>query len=288
MIVITGASGLVGTATLERLAKRGLAVRAMSSNETSAQRLRKLGAAETVIGDLRNDADVKRAITGAQILLHIPPAMQQDEADIGVRVVAAAQAAGVGRVVYVSCAHPQISALAHHTHKLQVEEAVLESGLPYTILQPSMFMQNVRYAWNSIVKDGALRFTWEPTQRFNLLDVADLGDVIEIALTSDTLRNGTYELTTDQSLTVTEMAACFSAALGRTITAGKQDFTEFAQMAKARGLPDWGINNLRDMSRYYDEHGYSGGNAFVLRHILGREPATYRDFVARLIAEMPA
>src|SRR6185437_10913518 len=113
-------------------------------------RLKALGITETILGDFRKDADVRRAVEGAASVFHVPPRFTEDEAAIGLRVVAAARAAGVGHIVFSSAFHPQMRKMDHHWSKLLVEEAVIESGLPFTILQPSMFMQNVRVEWSVI------------------------------------------------------------------------------------------------------------------------------------------
>ena len=141
MIVIFGASGAVGTPAIRHLARAGREIRAFTSNARSAERLSGLGVGETAIGDFRSDADVARAMAGADSVLLVSPRFTEDEAEIGIRVVEAAKAAGVGHLVYSSAFHPQLSKMDHHAAKLRIEEAVIESGLAFTIVQPSMFMQ---------------------------------------------------------------------------------------------------------------------------------------------------
>ena len=89
-ILVIGASGAVGLPTVRHLIKRGAKVRALSSKESSAVNLKSLGVAETVIGDVANDADVKRAFAGVTSVMHIPPRFREDEAKIGLRVLKAA------------------------------------------------------------------------------------------------------------------------------------------------------------------------------------------------------
>ncbi len=143
MIVIFGASGAVGTPAIRHLAQAGREIRAFTSNPRSAERLSGLGAGETAIGDFRSDADVARALAGADSVLLVSPRFTEDEAGIGIRVVEAAKSEGVGHLVYSSAFHPQLSKMDHHAAKLRIEEAVVESGLAFTIVQPSMFMQAI-------------------------------------------------------------------------------------------------------------------------------------------------
>src|SRR4051794_37009511 len=101
-ILITGASGAVGMPAIRHLVKRGAKIRALTSKDSSAANLKAMGVAETVIGDLTSDADVKRAMQGAASVLHIPPRFREDEAQIGFRVLNAAKAENVGHFVFSS------------------------------------------------------------------------------------------------------------------------------------------------------------------------------------------
>lgn len=285
MILIVGASGGVGLPTVRHLVQRGAQVRALTSNDTSAARLQKLGVAETVIGDFRRDADVKRAVDGVEAVFHIPPRFTEDEADIGLRVVAAARAAGVGHIVFSSAYHPQMRKMDHHWSKLLVEEAVIESGLPFTILQPAMFMQNIRVEWPTIVKRGVYPRPYSPHRKMALIDTEDLGEAAAIVLTQPQYRGATFELAGPDSLSHAEMAALLSEAWGREVRAEKRDLDEWAEWARTHGWKPWSIAAYRKMCAHYDAHGYPGGNKLVLRTILGREPGNYGMFVNRLLKE---
>src|SRR5438552_241694 len=120
MIAMIGGSGQVGTPTIRHLTKKGAYVRALTSSLASAERFRSLGVAETVVGDFRKEADVRRAVDGAASLVHICPRFTEDELEIGQRVIAAARDAGVGHFVFISVCHPQLHTLVHHWRKLLV------------------------------------------------------------------------------------------------------------------------------------------------------------------------
>ena len=285
MIVVIGASGAVGIPTIRHLVKRGARLRALTSSEASAQRLQALGVAETVVGDFRKDADVRRAIEGAASVLHVPPRFTEDEAAIGLWIVAAARAAGVGHIVFNSAFHPQMRKMDHHWSKLLVEEAVIESGLPFTILQPSMFMQNIRVEWPTIRERGVYLRPYSPHNKMSLIDTEDLGEAAAIVLTELKFRGATFELCSPDSLTTAEMAAILSESWGRPVRAEKRDLADWAAWAHGRGWAPWSIEAYRKMCRHYDEHGYPGGNPLVLSAILGRAPTGYRSFAQRFLAE---
>ena len=285
MIVIVGASGAVGTPTIRHLARAGAEVRALTSNPRSAERLSSLGVSGTVIGDFRSGEDVARALAGADAVLLVSPRFTEDEAEIGIRAVEAARTAGVEHFVYSSAFHPQLSKMDHHATKLRIEEAVIESGLAFTIVQPSMFMQNVRVEWREVVEEGVYPRPYSPDRKMSVIDTGDLGEAIARVLTDPTLRGGTYELCSGESLTHAEMAAIFSDVLGREIKAQKRSLDDWKAWAAERGWAPWSIEAYARMCNHYDEYGYSGGNALALRAILGREPTGYRAFAERFAAE---
>ncbi len=286
MIVIVGASGAVGTPAIRHLVRMGASVRALTSNPRSAERLTGLGVSGTVIGDFRSGADVARALAGAESVLLVSPRFTEDEAEIGIRAVEAAKAEGVGHFVYSSAFHPQMSRMDHHATKLRIEEAVIESGLAFTIVQPSMFMQNVRVEWREVVENGVYRRPYSPHRKMSVIDTGDLGEAIARVLTDPTLRGGTYELCSGDSVTHAEMAAIFSEVLGREVTAQKRSLEDWRSWAAERGWAKWSIEAYARMCDHYDAHGYPGGNALALRAILGREPTGYRAFAERFAAEM--
>jgi NAD(P)H dehydrogenase (quinone) len=287
-ILIAGASGAVGIPTIRHLVKRGQRIRALTSSEASSRRLLALGVAETVIGDFRKDSDVRRAVAGADIVFQIPPRFTEDEAAIGLRIVDAARAGGVGAYVFSSAFHPQMRKMDHHWAKLLVEEAVIESGLSYAILQPAMFMQNIRIEWPAIRDRGVYPRPYSPARKLRLVDTEDVGEAAAIVLTEPRFWGGTYELCGPDALSHAEMAAALAASWGRPVRAEKRDPDEWAIWAKAHGWSAWSIAAYRKMCAHYDAHGYPGGNPVVLSAILGRAPGGFAAFIDRFVAEQKA
>lgn len=288
MIVMVGASGAVGTPTLRNLAKLGAEVRALSSNEKSAERLRSLGASDVVIGDFRSAPDLAKALTGAKSVVLVSPRFTEDEAEVGIGVVEAARQAGVEHFVYSSAFHPQLRKMDHHWAKLRIEEAVVESGLGFTIVQPSMFMQNVRIEWAELAEHGIYPRPYSTERKMSVIDTEDLGEALARVLTDPSLRGGTFELCSNEQLTHSEMAVMLGEALGRPVRAEKRSVEDWADWAGERGWRPWSIQAYVKMCNHYDGHGYPGGNALALRAILGREPGGYRAFAERFVAEMGA
>ena len=244
-ILITGASGAIGLPTLRHLVKRGARVRALSSRESSAANLKSLGVAETVIGDLTSDADVARAMQGVASVMHIPPRFREDEAKIGLRVLKAAVDAKVGHFVFSSVFHPQMRDMDHHFNKLVVEEALIDSGLAFTILQPAMFMQNIRLEWPGIRDRGVYLRPYSPDQRMAMIDTEDYGEAAARVLTEPGYRGGIFELAGPDQLTTAEMAEGHRRGMGQAGACREAIDRRVEVMGQGEQLESLGRRSLR-------------------------------------------
>ena len=116
-------------------------MRSLVYRDAQVSETKVVGASETIVGDMRQEAVMSRAVEGVSLVYHICPNMSPYELEIGRHLISAAVPAGVDRIVYHSVLHPQIEAMPHHWAKLRVEEALFESEVGYTILQPAAYMR---------------------------------------------------------------------------------------------------------------------------------------------------
>lgn len=280
MITITGAAGNTGQALLRALRARGAAVRAMVSREASVAKVREAGASEVVIGNLRDEADVRRALEGATRVYHICPVMSDDELGIGRNVIAAAAANGVRHFVFHSLVHSQCDTLLHHRDKRYVEEALIESGLSYTFLKPTMYMQNMLLEWDAITQRGVYRLPYSENARMSLVDLDDVAQAAAVVLMQDGWSGGEFELCSGDNLTRVEMCKVLSGALGRPVHAQTMTIEEWKPIG-ARTRTPFQVELVARMFAHYDRYGLSGGNARVLQMMLGRAPTSYAAFVRK-------
>jgi len=288
MILVTGASGMVGQPAVKHLLAAGHKVRVLSSSQASAEKLTAAGVHEVVVGDLRSDSDVAQAVDGVDCIVHIPPAVVPDEHEIGYRLVAAAERAGTDHFVFVSCYHCHPSDIPSHHNKLLVEDALYKSNLSFTVLQPSMFMQNIGLVWPTILASKTLAWPWSNTQKFAMFDTEDLAVAIAAVVADRRFRGGTYELSSGDTLSVTEMAAMLADATDLPIKAGQLDPAQWLDGLRSAGAPQWTIDNVRIMAQFYNDYGYKGGSSVVYEAVTGRKPTSYREFAARFVKERAA
>ncbi|MBL8377684.1 MAG: NmrA family NAD(P)-binding protein [Burkholderiales bacterium] len=287
MIVILGAAGQTGTAALRRLKAMGVPARAMVSRAESEDKVRSAGASEVVIGNLRSAADVRRALAGASRVYHICPVMSDAEIPIGQNVIAAARAERVDHLVFHSLIHAQVDALLHHRDKRVVEGLIIESLVPYTFLQPTMYMQNMLWEWDNITGRGVYRAPYSAAARMSLIDLEDISAVAAKVLTEPGWDGGGFELCSGDNLTREEMAATIGQVLGKPVRAEAYSIDEWRPIGAKTRTP-FQVERVATMYAHYDKHGLAGGNARVLAMMLGRTPTTYREFVARVARERGA
>jgi uncharacterized protein YbjT (DUF2867 family) len=284
MILITGAAGKTGLSAIRALAVRGGQVRAFVRNQQQADRAAAAGAFETVVGDLRDRDPLEIAARGARVVYHICPNLSEDEIGIGLGVIAAAAATGLQHLVYHSVLHPQTEAMPHHWLKLSVEAALFESGVPFTILQPAAYMQNVLAGWDEIVNQGVYRVPYAVETRLGMVDLEDVAQAAAAVLTDSGHEGAIYELAGSQVLTQVEVAERLGRALGRPVRAVQMPVAEWTRQAVSAGLGDYQVDALLKMFAYYESFGF-WGNPRALSHLLGRSPTTFEAFLQRTIRE---
>lgn len=283
MLLIIGASGAVGIPLIKQLMKRSAQVRALTSNKESEKNLRSLGVSETILGDFHSDNDVRSVVKGAQSICYIPARFKENEFEVGKRIVDAASNEKVKHFCFCSAYHPQIELLGHHWEKLKVEAYLINSGLMYTVLQPSMFMQNLRVEWPRILVDGKYSRPYSPESPMNMIDTDDLAEAMANILLDNKFWGGTYELCSSKTLSHNEMADIIGKELEKPVTAVHRDIEDWKSWAVEKGWSEYAIRNYINMCSHYNEHGYRPGNDIVLKTILGRPATEYQEFVRKFI-----
>ncbi len=285
MILVTGAAGKTGLATIRALAAKGQSVRAMIRREAQRAAVLSAGASSAVVGDLQSDADVTKACHGVRKVYHICPNVHPAEYDIGKRIIDAAAKAGVSHFVFHSVLHPQSKAMPHHWEKMRVEAYLFRAKVPFTIVQPVAYMQNILGQWNAITHNGVYSVPYSAHSRLGMVDLTDVAVAVAKILTEDGHIGATYELATDEALSQFEVAQILAAKLKRSVRVSVTPLDDWVQHAKAVGLEGYQIETLAKMFHYYERFGF-GGNGRVLSMLLGRQPMTFENFVQSTIKNL--
>ena len=277
MILITGAGGKTGR-TLVKAVSKVESICALVHREEHIPILKSLGAEKIILGDMRDDDAIRFVMQGVRAAYHICPNMSPDEMAIGKLVIEEARKVGVEHFVYHSVLHPQVEKMNHHWQKMRVEEMIFESGLPFTILQPAPYMQNLLAGWKNIVEEGVLRVPYSVDSKFSFVDLEDLAEAAKIVLTEPHHKNAIYELVGTLPMSHGEVAEIFGRVLKREVRVEKEEIRDWE--LRAKGMSEYAIENLVRMFEHYDKCGLVG-NPNVLRWILKREPTSLEAFVNR-------
>ena len=243
-----------------------------------------LGVADVIVGDVLDQFVIGQAVQGVRAIYHIAPNVSPDEATIGRNVIAAAQSAGVERFVFHSVLHPQIEAMPHHWQKMRVEELLFESGLPFTILQPTVYMQNVLASWNQIIENGRYPTPYSTKTRLSLVDLEDVAGAAALVLSGSGYGGATIELVGTRTMSQLEIAQSLADQLERPVEAETVSLEAWERVARSSGLGDYQVLALMKMFCYYERYGFTG-NTNALSCLLGRQPTSFAEFVRRTISE---
>jgi uncharacterized protein YbjT (DUF2867 family) len=282
MILVTGAAGKTGRAVISALLKKGEIVRALVRRGKQIEEMVQLGVNEAVAGDLLDNDYLNLAHQKINAVYHICPNVHPDEIEMGKKVIQAARNAEVHHFVFHSVLHPQVESMPHHWKKMRVEELLFQSGVPFTILQPSAYMQNVLAQWEEITGQGLYQVPYRVDARLSMVDLEDIAKIAAKVLTEPGHTGATYELAGPECLSQVEVAESFSSLLGRRVMAHEMDMDQWREGASKAGLGNYAIEALTKMFLYYDRFGLQG-NPQVLQSLLGRAPTNFKTFVQRVI-----
>ncbi|WP_255326518.1 SDR family oxidoreductase [Sphingobium sp. EM0848] len=270
---------------MDALQARGAAFRAYGrSLDPVAMAAR--GASEVIEGSMLDIEALAEGMEEAATVIHVAPALQDKEVAMGQFAVDAARRAGIGHFIYISVIHPQIEYLMNHRAKLAVEDYLIGSGLPFTILRPMHYFQNIDVA--AAIETGRMQLTYSVEQSLGFVDMADVGEVVARVATEEGHDYATYDLCGPQHLTGMEMSMMLTRLAGREVLPVRIPLDRLVQMlapvlASDAVSIDWTASAIERLFLYYDRFGLNG-NANVLRWLLGREPGTFLDFARLQIA----
>jgi uncharacterized protein YbjT (DUF2867 family) len=222
-ILITGATGKQGGATLRHLAKRGgFKLRALTRKPDgdAAKAVAALGA-EIVAGDFDDAASLERAVAGAWGVFAVQNTWEagvEREEEQGKRLAKIARDKGVQHFVYTSVGSAnRRTGIPHFENKFRVEETVKQLKFPsHVILRPVFFMENLPSPW--FLNGDKLTTALKPETKLQMVAVDDIGKFSAAAFVeADKFKGAEIEYAGD-AVTMSEAAAAMSELTGKTVT----------------------------------------------------------------------
>lgn len=285
-ILVTGATGNIGSQVIDHLVKRGADVRALVRDPAKAN----FPAGVSVVkGDFLDVASLRSAFEGVSTLFLLN-AVVADEFTQALIALNVARAAGIERIVYLSVIHPDIYVnVPHFAGKFGVERMIEQMGMHATILRPAYFIQN-----DLTIKDVITGYGVYPMpvgdKGLAMIDSRDIAEIAALELlrreqAAQPLPINRLNLVGPDTLTGTEIAAIWSDVLARQINYGGGDIDAFEQNL-AQFMPAWMAYDMRMMGERFLTDGMlpDSGDVKYLTALLGRPLRSYRDFASETAA----
>lgn len=280
MILLTGVTGKTGGETAKQLLAKGAKIRAIVRNEAKAEGLKAAGV-ELVVGDIGDAAVVRQALQGVEKAMLVLPNGKTQQANEQ-QFTDLAKAAGVKHLVKMSSmeAVPHAETPIPKAH-WAVEEYIRASGIPWTMVKPNFFMQNLLASANSIKTQKKFSLPMgEGTT--GMADIRDIAAVCVEVLTGQGHAGKSYEITGPEVLTFHDVAARFSEVLGEKIEYVPMPMDQF-RTRMTGVLEPWHLDAVCGLFREIAEIGLDH-TTDTFRQLMGREPRSVKDFVRDHIA----
>ena len=267
-ILVTGATGNVGRAVLHALRRRGLPVRPGLRDPGDDP--------DAVHLDFLQPATFAPALAGAGgLFLLRPPPISDVRATLN-RLVDAALAAGVSRVVFLSVIGADTRGYIPHA---KVEKHLSQSTAQWTFLRAGFFAQNLGDAYRPDIRDHDQLFVPAGAGRAAFVDVRDIGDVAALAFADPAHIGRAYTLTGPEALDFTQVAALLSAALGRPIDYARPGVLRYLHRMRQRGLP-FAQALVQAVLHVGLRYGQADAVDPTLARLLDRPPRTLARYIA--------
>lgn len=260
-IGVTGATGQLGTIVIKELKKR-VPTDELVALVRSPEKASNLGV-ETRKFDYNNRDGLTESLKGIDRLLLISSNEIGQRAKQHLNVIEAAWENGVKWIVYTSLLHADKSSLSLATEHHTTEQAIIDSGIDYTILRNGWYTENYANSIKGAV-DGGAYIGSASNGRISSASRADYAEAAAVVITNESHKGKIYELAGDDSYTLHDLAAEVSKQSGKKIPYKNLTEGEYIDALKSFNVPGplaeaiagWDVSASND-DLYDDSHQLS-------------------------------
>lgn len=276
VITVTGSTGTIGSELVRLLSQAGAPTRAVFRDPS---RVQSLPGVVYLQADLREEHVLEPVLAGSERLF-VLSGNRKGFGELQIRLIRAAESLGVGHVVKLSALgasdHSKSSIAREHW---EVEQALQDTSMSWTLLRPHAFMQNwLGELAESVRAEGVIESPIEDG-RVPFIDARDIAAVAaEALLHPDAHAGRKYFLTGAEAVGFADLAAALTEATGRTVTYRPITMDDARSRLEADGVPPDQVDAMLAISAYQRAGGPTSVVSDKVARILGRPPRTIRDF----------
>ncbi len=273
-ILVTGATGTVGSQVVKQLTAIGADVRSAVRSTSKAAGMNKVSLVEF---DLNKPATVQVAFEGIdKVFLATPLVSNMIELDA--MTIEAAKKAGVKHIVRLSVmgADAEQEFPLGNLHR-QVEKLIEASGISYTFLRPNSFFQNYITFTGSTIKSQNSFYLPLGDGKVSFVDVRDVAALAAVELTQSDDENKAYEVTGSEAISNHQIASMLSKVLGKPISYISISEDTARQSMKSAGMPEPEIELVLGLYAEQKAGNYSTISPAV-EQITGKKPISFEQF----------
>jgi uncharacterized protein YbjT (DUF2867 family) len=275
-ILITGATGNVGGAALDRLATTDVDLRVLTRDESKARALRDRGV-EATVADLLQPETLGPALEGVTVVFLLTPISPEQVVQAGNVIKAAKESGHDPRIVRLSVHQASHRAPTRVSRQhAEIEDALTASGLPYTLLRPQSFMQNTLMLAHTVAAEGRI---YQPFKggKLGMIDARDVGEVAAKVLTEGGHDGKVYTLTGPAAISFHDVARALSEVLGKEVRYVDVSLEAAKDAMLRRGVPEWRADALNEYAKAHSE-GYSDFTTDDVERLTGHPATPYEQF----------
>ena len=230
-ILLTGVSGNVGSAVVDyfKSEKIGFLAGVRNVEKSKQQDV----AIDYIHFDFEDSASYGTALEGVTKVFLIRPPQLTDVLGIFVPFIQKCKEVGVKQIVFLSLLGVERNPFPPH-HK--IEKAIVASGIPYTFIRPSFFMQNLSTTHAEDIKERNDLFIPSGNAKVSFIDTRDIGEIIGRTLVEEGHENKAYTITGAEAITYYQVADSMTRLLGRKITYSNPHLFKFRKDMINRGV----------------------------------------------------
>jgi uncharacterized protein YbjT (DUF2867 family) len=280
-VLVTGASGNVAGNMIPQLLKQGVALKVYVRDAAKAEKLKAAGA-EPVVGDFLDAAKLEAAAKGMDAVVSITPPGPSAAEQASV-ITQAAKRGGVGHIIRLSAigAAPDAPTENGKLH-FKTDSEIIASGIPFTILRPNFFMQNLLGQAQSIKSQGSMYWGMGEGS-MGIIDVRDIADSLAALAGYGGHHGQIYLQTGPESLTFADMAEIISEAIGKPVKYVAIPVEAVGEAVRGFGMGEWFAQMMMDYSRAYSRGWGDIVNGNV-EAITGNGPRSFARFAKEILA----